>query len=387
MINSKVSADSPNSPLHMCNRCVMDTSDPDITFDEFGVCSNCRKAEYLLSKVNFSEKESRENLREISGRIKRNLANRQYDCIIGLSGGVDSSYAAYITNKVGLKALAVHFDNGWNSKIAVSNIKKIVAHCDWDLMTYVIDWEEFRDLQRSFIKASVVDIEMLTDHAIVAAMVKIAKENNIHYVISGSNVRTEHCMPRAWLWNKQDLVNIKAIQKKFGEKKLKSFPMLSSWRWLLLRRTAYENIKILNSINYRKYEAIKTLKEQFDWCEYGHKHFESLFTKFYQAYILPEKFGIDKRKAHLSSLIRNGEISREAALETLKEPLYYPDELRHDKEYVLKKLGFSEEEFDSIMKIRPVPHDHYPSDRNAISILMSIYFVFKKLGIFRGRRL
>jgi N-acetyl sugar amidotransferase len=365
----------------------MDTSDPSISFDESGVCSNCRKAEGLLAKVTFSEKESRENLRKISERIRGNRTNSQYDCIIGLSGGVDSSYAAHITNKIGLKALAVHFDNGWNSKIAVSNIKKIVAHCDWDLMTYVIDWEEFRDLQRAFIKASVVDIEMVTDHAIVAAMVGIAKENNIHYVISGSNVATEHCMPRAWLWNKQDLVNIKAIQKRFGEKKLKSFPMLSSWRWLFLRRTAYENVKILNSTNYKKFGAIRTLKEQFDWCEYGHKHFESLFTKFYQAYILPEKFGIDKRKAHLSSLIRNGEISREAALETLQEPLYDPDELRHDKEYVLKKLGFSEEEFDSIMKIKSVPHDHYPSDRNAISILMSIYFVFKKLGIFRGRRL
>ena len=387
MLKNKLSVDPADNPIRMCNRCVMDTSDPDITFNELGVCSNCRKAEGLLSNVNFSEEESREKLREISERIKRSRSNGQYDCIIGLSGGVDSSYAAYIANNIGLKALAVHFDNGWNSKIAVSNIKKIVSHCEWDLMTYVIDWEEFRDLQRSFIKASVVDIEMVTDHAIVAAMINIAKENNIHFVISGSNVTTEHCMPRAWLWNKQDLVNIKAIQKRFGEKKLKSFPMLSSWRWLFLRRTAYENVKILNSINYRKFEAIKTLKEQFGWREYGHKHFESLFTKFYQAYILPEKFGIDKRKAHLSSLIRNGEISREQALETLKEPLYDPDELRHDKDYVLKKLGFVEKEFQSIIKMDPVPHDHYPTDRNFVSSLMSIYFVFKRLGIFKGRRL
>jgi len=372
--------------MQVCANCVMDTSDPNIAFDEKGVCNHCDTARSLLPKVRFSQEQEKESLDRIRARIKGRSHGKKYDCIIGLSGGVDSSYAAYRVHKLGLTALAIHLDNGWDSEIATQNIKTIVGYCGWDLINVEIDWTEFSDLQRSFIKASVVDIEMITDHAIIATMVAMAARYNLRFGISGSNVRTEHCMPRAWLWNKMDLRNIKAIHKQFGEEKLMMFPQLSTWKWLLKRRMGYESVKILNHLNYNKFGAIKTLKS-IGWEEYGAKHHESLFTKFYQNYILPEKFKIDKRKAHLSSLIRGGEILRKQAQKVLQEPMYDPNELLVHKDMILEKLGFSGKEWDSMMMKQPVPHDHYASDKRLVSVLMALYFVAKKIGRVKGRRL
>lgn len=346
-----------------CVRCVMDTTDPDIRFNEQGVCNYCEEAESLLSSFKFTPGTEQENLKTLAERIKSDSKGK-YDSIVGLSGGVDSSYVAYLAKEMKLNPLCVHFDNGWNSEIAVSNIKKIVNKCGFDLETYVIDWPEFRDLQRSFFKAGVVDIEMLTDHAIMATMFQLRKKYKIKYILSGSNYVTEHGMPTSWLWRKQDLPNIKDIQKKFGTKKIKNFPTMNSIKFQLSKMLGLGGtyIEILNNINYSKAMAMEVLKKEFEWEYYGGKHYESVFTKFYQAYFLPEKFNYDKRKVHLSAQIRNGEITKEEALKELLEAPYEPTQLRIDKQYVLKKLGFSDEEFEDIMNAPPKNHLDYASD-------------------------
>lgn len=346
-----------------CCNCVMDTTDSGIYFNESGTCNYCVEAATLIPKFKFSLNEETENLSNLKQQIITNKTGK-YDSIIGLSGGVDSSYVAFLAKKMGLNPLCVHFDNGWNSEMAVSNIKKIIDKCGFDLETYVINWPEFKDLQRSFFKASVVDIEMLTDHAIMATMFQIRKKHNIKYVLSGSNYVTEHGMPLSWLWRKQDFKNILGIQNQFGTKKIADFPTMNSIQYQLMKMFGLGGvyIEILNHINYDKERAMKILIEEFDWQYYGGKHYESVFTKFYQAYYLPRKFGFDKRKVHLSAQIRNSEISRDEAIKELEKPLYSDLNLKNDLEYVLKKLSFSKEEFDEIMKAKPKSHLDYPSD-------------------------
>lgn len=347
----------------VCSSCVMDESDPDISFED-GVCNHCREAAVLLHRLRLQPSESEQRLQSIADGIRKRAVGCRYDAVLGMSGGVDSSYAAWLAHKLGLRILAVHFDNGWNAEIATANIHAVIEKCGFDLETYVIDWPEFRDLQRSFIKAGVVDIEMLTDHAIMAAMFDLAERHKIPTVVSGTNIATEYGMPRAWVWNKQDWTNIKAIHAKFGSKPLKSFPhmgLLSTiWRRYLSPKLSF--VEMLDAANFRKDTAMATLAQNTGWRYYGGKHYESTFTKFYQAHILPLKFGIDKRKAHLSALVRNGEITRAQAMEELGKPLYDPEMLRRDKAYVLKKLGFTEPEFDHIMAQPPLSHRAYGTD-------------------------
>ena len=351
----------------------MDTSDPDIQFRN-GVCNHCREAEVRLARIRLSPEESENKLQQLADRIRADGSGRSYDAVVGMSGGVDSSYVAWLAHKLELRILAVHFDNGWNAEVATANIHAVIEACGFNLETYVIDWPEFRDLQRAFIRAGVVDIEMITDHAIMAAMFDLAKRHNVPYVISGTNIATEFGMPRAWGWNKQDWTNIKAIHRKFGSRKLRSFPHMgllkTIWRRYLTSNLQF--VEILDIANFRKDAAMATLVQNTGWRYYGGKHYESIFTKFYQAHILPQKFGIDKRKVHLSALIRNGEITREQALAELEKPLYDPEQLRRDKAFVLKKLGFSETEFDQLMTSAPVPHTAYSSDRRWREAIKSV---------------
>lgn len=346
----------------ICTRCIMDSSDPDIVFDEDGVCNHCHHHDLRISQVAAAAPDAAARLAAVVRRIK--AARRgEYDAIMGLSGGVDSSYVAYQAQQLGLKPLAVHFDNGWNSEVAVRNIENIVKRLGFELQTYVIDWTEFRDLQRAFFRANVIDIEMLTDHAIFAALYRLAKQHRIGYVLSGTNFATESVMPRSWLHMKADLRNIRAIHRRFGTVKLRSFPMMSVWKlayYQYLR--GIRSVSLLNYIPYSKTRALQELAQNVGWQYYGGKHYESTFTKFYQAHILPEKFHVDKRRCHLSNLILNGEISRAAALEEIAKPLYEPKQLAADREYVLKKLGFSAEEFAGYLHARGVPHSHYGSD-------------------------
>jgi N-acetyl sugar amidotransferase len=343
----------------MCVRCVLDTTAEDITFDNEGVCNYCRTYDQLARKTVERPKEViREELNEIIRSIKKQGEGQEYDCLIGLSGGVDSTYVCYIAKQLGLRPLVVHFDNGWNSELAVKNIENVITKLQFPLHTYVVDWEEFKDLQLSYLKASVLDIEVPTDQLIYGSVYRIARQKNIHTILSGSNVVTEGVIPANWnFMDKTDLVNLKNIHKKYGTKKLRNFPKLGLYqRYYYTNFYGLRSIPILDYIHYNKKEAKETMKKELDWKDYGGKHYESIFTRFYQGYILVEKFGIDKRKMHFSSLICSGQMTREQALEKLKQPPYDKQLLAEDREYVLKKFGLTETEFEKIMKQKPVPH-------------------------------
>jgi N-acetyl sugar amidotransferase len=352
-----------NQNYKMCSLSVMDNSgDPDISFDEKDICNYYY--EYFekskLRTIPYNEKDER--LAEIIEKIKEGGKNKQYDCIIGISGGVDSSYTAYLVKKLGLRPMAVHFDNGWDSELAVSNIKKILNKLEIDLYTYVIDWEEFKDIQLSFLKASTPDGEVPTDHAILAVLYKIANENKIKYIVSGNNFRTEGIMPPSWAYGHIDWKYIKSVHKKFGKVKFKSFPYITLPKYLYY--TFVKGIKmvsILNYINYDKVKAQKILEDELGWQYYGGKHYESIYTRFYQSYILPNKFNIDKRKIHLSTLIFAGLLSKEEALEEMSKPAYPEEKLKFEKEYVINKFGISEKEFDEIMSAPVKNFRDYPN--------------------------
>ena len=338
-------------------------ADPDITFDEKGICNYYYDYQEAEKKLVFKGKEGEEKLEKLVTKIKEEGRGKDYDCLIGLSGGVDSTYVAYLTKKLGLRPLAVHLDNGWNSELAVKNIENIISKLGIDLFTLVINWEEFKDIQLAYLRASVVDIEVVSDHAIFATMYKLAKEKNIGYILSGTNVVTEHIMPQSWLYKKMDFANVKDIHNKYGKLKLKTYPTFDFKKHVyysaLLRLVP---ISILNYVPYNKAEIKQIITKELSWRDYGGKHYESVFTKFYQAYILPEKFKIDKRKAHLSTLICAGQMTRDCALKQLSEPIYPPNELKQDKEYVLKKFGLSETEFEAIMKTPPRRHEDFVTD-------------------------
>ena len=350
-----------------CSICVMDSSAKEIVFDSDLVCNFCKEASKEINKYKFTIEEEKNNLKILQKRIQSSKSSK-YDSLIGVSGGVDSSYLVLLAIKLKLNPLLVHFDNGWNSNEAISNINKIVEFSNFDYMTYVIDWQEFKSLQRSFIKANVIDIELLTDHAIFASIFKIAKENKIKSILSGTNYLSEHGIPRTWTWNKLDLRNIKDIHSNFENTRINSFPKTSTFKWFLMRQFSIGGSfeEPLNIINYDKEKAKEELKKSFDWEDYGGKHFESVFTKFYQSYILPQKFGVDKRRAHLSALIRSGQRKRKSVIKELARPFYDKEGLKAEKAYIIKKLGFSENEFDEIMTHNPVPHDFYKTDETYI---------------------
>jgi len=306
-------------------------------------------------------------------RIKADGRGKKYDCLIGISGGVDSTYVAYLVKQLGLRPLAVHLDNGWNSELAVKNVENIVTRLGYDLYTLVINWEEFKDIQLSYLKASVVDIEVVSDHAIFSTMYKLAKEKQISYIISGTNIVTEHIMPSSWLYQKMDFANLKDIHNRYGHVRLKTYPLLNFRKYLYYSAVLRLNpVSILNYVPYNKKEIKGVISRELGWRDYGGKHYESVFTKFYQAYILPEKFKIDKRKAHLSTLICSGQITKEEALAELEQPIYPPSELKDDKEYVIKKLGLTEEEFDEIMSRPPRRHQEFKTDKKLKESYMNL---------------
>lgn len=350
-----------------CTKTVMDNiADPNISFDDNGVCNYYyeyfKKEQQHVKKgeegATFFEKKINE--------IKQAGKNKSYDCILGLSGGVDSSYLAYLAKKEGLHPLVVHFDNGWNSELAVKNIENIVTTLGFDLYTYVINWEEFKDLQLAYLKASVIDIEVITDHAIAATLYQLAAKHKINYFLSGYNIVTEAILPKAWVFNKQDAENIKDIHKHYGTVPLKTFPMLTMAKkryYSMLMNV--ESVTLLNYIDYNKTKVKELLQKELNWKDYGGKHYESVWTRFYQGYILPEKFKVDKRKAHLSTLICSGQITKEEALEELKRPIYNAHQLEDDKEFVLKKLGLSENQFKELMALSPQPHTKFKTESNS----------------------
>jgi N-acetyl sugar amidotransferase len=366
----------------ICTRCVMDTTDPEITFDVNGVCNHCTTAENYLSTKLLLYREGPFRLDRVVPRIKEEGKSRPYDCVIGVSGGVDSTYLAYVARKEGLRCLAVHFDNGWNSELAVQNIENTLKKLGIDYFTYVMDWEVFRDLQLSFLKASVPDLEVPTDHAIAAVLYQTALKRGIKYILTGTNLATESILPRRWAYGHLDWPYINGIHKKFGTVPLRGFPHFSAaqYAWYFgVRRL--RTVSFLNCIQYDKAKAMDLLVSELGWRRYGGKHHESIITRFLQGYILPNKFNIDKRKAHLSSLIVAGQITRDEALEELKRPPYDKNLMAEDVVYVSKKFNLKEKEFGKLMDLPPKSFLDYPNSLARIERLKKLRTFLQKCHI------
>lgn len=356
-----------------CTRCVMDTiGDNDIYFNDEGICNYCTGYAELERKTVLKGEEGLKAFRASIDRMKKDGAGRKYDCILGISGGVDSTYLAYLCKRENLRPLLVHFDNGWNSELAVKNIENILKHTGFDLYTYVMDWEEFKDLQRSYLLASVIDIEVPTDQLIFGALNSIAHKYHIKYILSGLNTATEAIMPPSWNYSKKyDSRNLRSIHRAFSKKKLRKLPLMGFWNSLFNQVFwKVQTVTLLNYVDYNKKEVKDIIHKELGWTDYGGKHFESVFTRFYQGYILPVKFNVDKRKAHLSNLICSGQLTRKEALEEMRKPTYDTELQKQDKVYVAKKLNFTQEEFEMILRARPISHNAFESDDK----LWNIYF-------------
>lgn len=350
--------------IRTCSRCVMDTTATEIEFYDDGRCNFCRNYDEDITRDLHDNAAGAERLEALIQEIRRRGKNHRYDCLIGLSGGVDSSYVAYLVAcKYGLRTLAVHLDNGWNSELSVANIEKLVKTLGIDLYTHVLDWNEFRDIQVSFLKSSISNVEIPTDHAIWAVLIKTAAKMKIPYIIAGNNVVTESIMPESWLYGSKDSKLIRAIHRRFGRVRMKTYPYLSTFDYvyrLLVRGTRW--VPILNYIDYNKAAAKQLLIDELGWRDYGGKHYESIFTRFFHADYLPAKFGYDLRKSYNSALVCSGQITREEALEELSNPPAPAEMIAQDRAYVLKKLGLSAEDFAEILRAPNKTYEDYPNN-------------------------
>jgi N-acetyl sugar amidotransferase len=352
----------------------MDTSDPEIKFDENGYCNHCTEYIEKTSKLVYQGEQSDRKLEQLVKKIKNSGKNNNYDCVIGISGGGDSIYTAYLAKKLGLRALNVHMDNGWNSALAVNNIEKTLKKLGFDLYTYVIDWLEFKDLQLAFLKASIPEAETPTDIAIPASLHEIANKHNIKYIFSGGNYATEGILPKNWHYDAKDVKFLRTIHRRFGVKKLKTFPTFGFEKEMYYKFVkGIKMIYPLNYVPYNKNDAMKVLEQELDWRNYGGKHHESLYTKFVQSYLLPEKFNIDYRRATFSTQICAGEITREEALEVLKKKPYDPQKVDEEKEYVCKKLSISVEELNHIINLPPKTYRDYPNNKRVLEFIYNMY--------------
>jgi N-acetyl sugar amidotransferase len=358
-------------------------ADKSIEFDNSGVCHHCRRYQDILSTRTIRGEAGKAILDSLVCRIKSFGSNKEYDCIIGVSGGVDSTYVAYLVRRLGLRPLAIHLDNGWDSELAVKNIEKILNHLGIDLYTYVIDWEEFRDLQVAFLKASTPDGEIPSDHAIFSVLWREAARRNIKYIISGMNFTTEAIYVPDWAYGHSDWKYIKDVHNKFGTQKIRTFPHFSLF--YLFYITLFRRIKtvsILNYVDYDKNKVMHLLKNELGWKYYGSKHHESIYTRFYQGYVLPKKFGIDKRYGHLSDLINSGQISRQDALEEIKLPPYSEIQQAEDLEYVIKKLRLKNGAFDEIMALDCKTFRDYKNSFYMVNLLKKTANLFRGFGLY-----
>ncbi len=363
----------------------MDTTDSEITFDTNGVCDHCTNFyEHTLPAWHTDERGWNE-LQQIVEKIKKEGEGKDFDCIMGVSGGIDSSYLMYVAKeKLGLRPLVFHVDAGWNSQEAVNNIEKLVDKLGLDLFTEVIDWEEIRDLQLAYFKAGVPHIDVPQDHAFFATMYHFADKHGIRYILTGANFSTE-CVrnPVEWMYFQSDVRQIKDIHERFGTRPLKNYPLSNILRHKIYLRyvKGIRVVRPLNYVPYHKEEAMQLLVEKFGWQRYPQKHFESRFTRFYEGYWLPKKFGYDTRKVQFSSLILTKQMTREEALEKLSHPAYDEGTIDHDFEYVATKLGISVQELKSYMDAPNRTYRDYKSQRSVFAVGAG---VMKALGLERG---
>jgi len=352
----------------------MDTSDPLITFDEYGVCNHCNEFDAVTSKNWFPNEEGKKGWATIVEQIKATGKGQEYDCILGLSGGVDSSYLAIKVHEWGLRPLVVHVDAGWNSELAVANIEAIVKYCNYDLHTHVVDWEDMRDLHLAYLRAGISNQDVPQDHIFFASLYHFATKNNIRYILSGGNLATEGIFPHAWHGIAMDAINLKAIHRKYGEHKLRNYKTISffdCYIWYPLVKKM-RTVRPLNYMPYDKAEALKELEQTVGYKPYARKHGESQFTKLFQNYYLPKKFGYDKRRPHLSSLIVSGQMTREEAIVKLDESLYDPSELEIDIAYFCKKLRITRKQFDELMNVPIHQYDDFPTWEGRYRLLKKI---------------
>lgn len=354
----------------ICTRCIMDTSDPEIIFDSSGVCNHCRRFDLRAPYLIFSDEKREKQLVTLVKKIKAAGKGQQYNCVIGISGGVDSTYLAYQVKMLGLNPIAVHLDNGWNSELSVANIESVVKKLGIDLYTRVLDWEDFRDLQVSFLKASTPDSEIPTDHAIYGLLLEVASRENVRFILTGTNVNTESVMPRAWSHGHRDWKYIQQVHRRFGTRKsaLQNYPHYGILDFAFYR--LIKGIRLVSFLNFLKYDkdnAIAVIQKELGWRNYGGKHYESIYTKFYQGYLLPTKFGFDKRRAHLSSLILSQQMSRETALKEIAKDPYPSADLKLDLEFVKKKLNLTDNDFETILHKPKASFSDYPSYEKSLA--------------------
>lgn len=369
-----------------CTRCVMDTSDPEIEFDPQGVCNHCREFDEVTRLRWFPNEAGMSQLRGIVDRIKRDGNGAAYDCILGLSGGVDSSYLAIRAREWGLRPLVVHVDAGWNSELAVANIEKVVKHCSFDLHTHVVDWEEMRDLHLAYLRAGVANQDVPQDHVFFSSLYHFATQNKIRYILSGGNIATEGIFPKSWHGSAMDAINLKAIHGQFGERPLKTYSTISFFEHYLWYPFVKKmrTVRPLNYMPYDKAIAMAELERSIGWRAYGRKHGESLFTKLFQNHYLPTKFGYDKRRPHLASLIASGQMTRQEALAELAMPLYDPQELAIDIAYFCKKLRITRAQFDEFMIAPPHHYAEFPTWEGRYRVLKRLQ---RGVEMFTGRRI
>ncbi len=369
----------------ICTNCVMDTTDTKMTFDEFGVCDHCNTFKNKIEPFWHTDERGHKQLEELVYKIKKEGNGKDFDCMMGMSGGIDSSFLLYkMVTKFGLRPLVFHVDAGWNSQIAVNNIERLVDGLGLDLYTEVINWEEMKDLQLAFFKSGVPHIDVPQDHAFFATMYKFASKYKIKTILTGGNYSTE-CVrnPLEWMYYQSDSIQLKDIYKKHGTGKLFDYPV-TNILWHKIWLPYFKGIKLyrpLDFIPYDKDEAMQTLVDKFGYQKYPQKHFESRFTRFYEGFWLPERFNYDTRKVQYSSLILTGQMTREEAIDKLKTPIYTEGQIKEDFEFVSNKLGIETEELWGFFNAPKMTFKDYKSQQSIYNIGASI---LKYLGIEKG---
>jgi aminotransferase len=362
----------------------MDASDKEIVFDEKGVCNHCKEFGRIKNEIWFPNEQGLIHIENVFKKIKIKNKNNKYDCILGISGGVDSSYLALVLKKYNLRVLVVHVDAGWNSEIAVSNIENIINYCGFDLYTHVVNWESMRKLQVAYLKSGVANQDVPQDHVFTAVLFKYAVKNKIKTIMSGGNYATESVFPSSWHGNAMDKINLMNIYNTHGSGKLNNYDTISFFQYyFLFRLKGMQEIRPLNFLPFLKKDALVALKN-VGWRNYGRKHGESLFTRFFQNYFLPERFGYDKRRPHYSSMILSGEMSRNEAIKMLEEPLYLDENLKEDINYFCNKLNISSSELKNFIDM---PLKYYDEYKNWDSLIKYVTFSRKIYSLLKNNKL
>lgn len=368
----------------ICTRCCMDTDDPNIQFDVNGVCNHCHEWDAAMKAHTVPGMLGLGRIQQITEKIKASTKGKEFNCVMGLSGGTDSSLVAYRAKEFGLKPYCISVDNGYDTPESAYNVNILCRRLETPLHTIRLDQKEFKDLQLSYLKAGVINLETPSDMAINASVHEAAAKLGLHYIVSGQNIATEWTMPKAWGWDNNDAVNLCNIHKDYGTIPLKTFPVMGhrKFQYYVIYKQI-TTVPILNYMEYKRLAAKAMLVKELGWKDYGAKHHESIITRWFQCYVLPTYWKIDKRKAHLSCLIRNGEIGRFRALEELSLPPCPEAIMKRDMEFVCNYLGLTQKELIFLLNTGHTPHETYGTEGRPGELTLSLYHFYLKL---RGKK-